>query len=276
MSSSDIERWNAIAESWHRWIPQMHTWYEPATQLMLDLAKVGSGSRVLDIAAGDGDQSLTAAERVGSSGYVLAIDKAEKLLAIAERAAREAGYPNIETRLMDGENLDLPENSFDAVICRFALMFFDDPVRGLEGVKRVLKTKGKFSAVVYADNGDPEFLTALTTVQKYLGIAQPAQPAKPAATSLGNMEVLEQTFAKAGFVNVDVHPLTLQVKMASTKECVRYLQDTSPTIRELLIHLSANNRDEVWQAVNKALARYETTTGFEVLHHVLVAAGVKP
>jgi len=272
MSSSEIERWNAIAESWHKWIPHMHTWYEPATELMLDLAQVETGNRVLDIAAGDGDQSLAAARRVGSGGYVLAIDKADKLLAIAEHSVREAGYSNIETRLMDGEKLDLPENSFDAAICRFALMFFNDPEHGLKGVKRVLKTNGKFSAVVYADNGDPEFLTALSTVQKYLGI----KPTKPAATSLGKKEFLEQTFVKAGFVDVEVHPLTLLVKMASTGECVRYLQDTSPTIRELLLSLSANNRDEVWQAVNKALARYETISGFEVYHHVLVAVGVKP
>ena len=127
MSSLNTERWNAIAESWHRWIPQMHTWYNPATELMLNLAHIGPGNHVLDIAAGDGDQSLTTAERIGLSGYILAIDKAEKLLAITERSARDAGYPNIETRLMDGENLDLPENSFDAAICRFALMFFNDP-----------------------------------------------------------------------------------------------------------------------------------------------------
>jgi len=273
MSSSDIERWNAIAESWHRWIPHMHTWYEPATELMLDLAQIGPGSQVLDIAAGDGDQSLAAAERVGPDGHVLAIDKADKLLAIAEQTARELGYSNIESRVMDGENLNLPENSFDAAICCFALMFLKNPVKGLEGIKRVLRTNVKFSAVVYADNGDPEFLTALSTVQKYLGIKQPA---KPAATSLGNMEFLEQTFVKAGFVDVAVHPLTLLVKMASTEECVRYLQDTSPTIRELLLPLPPKNRDEVWQAVNKALARYETISGFEVYHHVLVAVGVKP
>lgn len=272
MSSSDIERWNAIAESWHRWIPHMHTWYEPATELMIDLARIGPGNRVLDIAAGDGDQSLIVTERVGLNGYVLAIDKAEKLLAIAEKSAKAAGHLNIETRLMDGEKLELPENSFDAAICRFALMFFNDPVQGLKGVKRVLKTNGKFSAVVYAENGDPEFLTALTTVQELLGIERPA---KPAATNLGNLNVLEQTFKKAGFTDVELHPLTLEVKMESTEECVNYLQDTSPTIRELVQPLSPGEQNRVWKAVDEALTQYETTSGFEVQHRVLVAVGGK-
>jgi len=270
MSSSEIERWNAIADSWHKWIPHMHTWYEPATELMLDLANIGPGSRVLDIAAGDGDQSLATAERVSSNGYVLAIDRAGELLAIAEQAAKAAGYSNIETRLMDGENLELPENSFDAVICRFALMFFNKPIQSLQGIKRVLKTKGKFSAVVYAENGDPEFLTALATVQEFLGVEQPA---RSAARSLGNLKVLEQTVDAAGFTDVEVHPLTLQVQMASTEECVEYLQDTSPTIRELLLPLSSDKQNEVWQTVNKALAKYKTQTGFEVQHRVLVAVG---
>ncbi len=98
--ASEAERWNAIAEGWHRWIPMMRAWYAPATELMLDLARMGPGSRVLDIAAGDGDQSMAAAARVGSSGYVLAIDRANELLAIAEQSAREAGLLNLQTRLM--------------------------------------------------------------------------------------------------------------------------------------------------------------------------------
>jgi len=273
MTTPDIDRWNAIAESWHKWIPHMHTWYEPATDLMLKFSHISPGSRVLDVAAGDGDQTLAIAERVGHRGYVLAIDKAEKLLQIAKRSAEDAGYANIETRLMDGENLELPANSFDAVVCRFALMFFKNPVQALEGIKHILKAGRKFSAVVYAENGDPEFLTALSTVQEILGIERTATPA---ATSLGSPDVLQQTLVKAGFSDVEVRPLTLNVRMASPKECVNYLQDTSPTIRELLLPLSTDKQNSIWKAVENALSIYTTTSGFEVQHRVLVAAGGKP
>ena len=270
MSSSNIERWNAMAESWHRWMPKMHAWYEPATELMLDLAQISSGDNVLDIAAGDGDQSRTAATRVGPSGHILAIDRADKLLAIAAQSAREAGLSNLETRIMDGENLEFPEKSFDAAICRFALMFFNNPVQGLEGVRRVLKPSGRLSAVVYGENGEPEFLTALSTAQKHLGFEEQA---KPAATSLGTPEVLEQTFTAAGFLDVEVHPLALQVRMDSAAECVGYLQDTSPTLKEMLLSVSAEARRSTWSAVEESLLQYEGPSGFEVHHRVLVAAG---
>lgn len=270
----EAERWNAIAEGWHKWIPMMRAWYAPATELMLDLARIAPGSRVLDIAAGDGDQSMAAAARVGASGSVLAIDRANKLLAIAEQSAKEAGLPNLETRLMDGENLELPDASFDAVTCRFALMYFDHPIQGLQGIKRVLKSGGRVSMVVYGENGSPEFSLALSTVRRWVGLLD--QESQSAAHSLGTPGVLEQTFATAGFREVEVHALTLPVRMASATECVHYLQNTSPTLRELLLPFSPEARKDAWQAVEKALSEFEGPTGFEVQHRVLVAAGSAP
>ena len=57
------EQWQDAAEAWHRWDPVFDRWLGEATQLMLDLAQVGEGTRVLDIAAGSGGQSLEAARR---------------------------------------------------------------------------------------------------------------------------------------------------------------------------------------------------------------------
>jgi ubiquinone/menaquinone biosynthesis C-methylase UbiE len=272
--ASEAERWNAIADGWHQWIPMMHAWYEPATELMLDLARIHAGSRVLDIAAGDGDQSLAAAARVGPSGYMLAIDKADKLLTIAEQSAREAGLSNLKTRLMEGENLELPEASFDAVICRFALMYFHDVVHGLQGMKRVLKPGGRVSVVVYGENGSPEFSLALSTVRRWMGLFD--QDSQSAAHSLGMPGVLEQILTTAGFRDVEVHALTLPIRMSSAAECVRYLQNTSPTLRELLLPISSEARSHMWHAVEDALLEFESPTGFQVNHRVLVAAASAP
>src|SRR5688572_9431959 len=214
------QKWNSIAESWHSWIPRMREWYAPATDLMLDLARIERGSRVLDVAAGDCDQSMAIASRVGPDGYVLAIDVAEKLLEIGAKSAREAGFQNIETRVMDGGNLDLPDHSFDAVICRFALMFLPDPVSGLRGMNRVLRPDGRVSLVVYGVNGSPEFSLAVSVVRKHLGLPE----AKAAAYSLGEIEVLQQSLEKGGFLEIEIHTLDLPIHMASAEECIHYLQ----------------------------------------------------
>ena len=99
------KRWQDAAEAWHRWIPVVREWAGPATELMLELTGVGPGGRVLDIAAGDGDQSLLAAARVGPTGLVLATDIAPNLVALAAQTVRESEIKNLEARVMDAENL---------------------------------------------------------------------------------------------------------------------------------------------------------------------------
>ena len=98
--------------------------YGAATEMMLDLAGVQAGSRVLDVAAGTGESALMAAARVGSKGHVVAADVSASMLNVAAEAARQAGLTNVETRVMNAENLELDTDSFDAVICRDALMLF--------------------------------------------------------------------------------------------------------------------------------------------------------
>ena len=134
----------------------MSAQYAPATELMLDLARLRPGDRVLDIAAGDGYQSIAAARRVGPTGHVLAVDIAREQLRYAATAAREAGVEHLETRVMDAENLDLPDASVDAVLCQFGLMFLPDVDRGLREMLRVLKPGSWASLVIFAAGGTPE------------------------------------------------------------------------------------------------------------------------
>ncbi len=263
------ELWSEAAVGWHGWIPRMRGWYAPATSLMLDLAGIGPGSRVLDVAAGDGDQSLAAAERVGPRGFVLATDPAAELLAFADRSAKQAGVENLETRVMEAENLLLADGSFDAVICRFGLPFFSDPDRGLGEMNRVLRRSGRVSLVVYDVEGSPEFSLALSVVLRRLGLS--GDPAS--ATGLAGQGVLEQMLEKAGFGEVEVHKMTLPIRMASAGECVSYLEDTSPTLRGILSSSSPEERQKAWMEIERALSKFETPTGFEVDHRVLVAAG---
>jgi len=267
--ASTAKKWDDIATSWHSWIPRMREWYEPATDLMVKLARIRSGSRVLDIAAGDLDQSIAIANLVGPDGYILAIDVAEELLQIGEDTAREVGVTNIETRVLDGASLDLPGLSFDAVVCRFALMYFPDPIGSLKGINRVLRQDGRVSLVVYGVNGSPEFSLAVSVTRKHLGLPE----TKAAAHSLGKPAMLQQTLEKGGFSEVEIHTLDLLVRMSSAEECVNYLQATSPTLTELTSNLSSAKREEVWNQVLEALRIFEVKTGFEINHKVIVAAG---
>ena len=140
-----------VAEQWQRGKVQRDEINASANEMMLDLANLRAGSRVLDVAAGTGDQTILAARRVGPTGYVLATDLSASMLNVAAEASRNVGLTNIDTRVIDAENIDLDADSFDAVICRMGLMLFSNPVKALTGMHRVVKPAGKVVALVWSD-----------------------------------------------------------------------------------------------------------------------------
>ena len=106
-----MSEWQSAAEAWNRWESTIRLWLGPATAVMLDFARIGTGSHVLDVAAGAGEPAITAARLVGATGRVVATDISSNILAFADSAARACGLDDIvETCAMDGENLELPEH----------------------------------------------------------------------------------------------------------------------------------------------------------------------
>ena len=105
---------------------------------MLNLAGIRPGHRVLDVAAGTGEQTLMAARRVGPGEFVLATDIADRMLAYLDEAARNEGLTNVQTRLVDARLLELERDSFDAAICRLALMLIPERHKALTAIHRAL------------------------------------------------------------------------------------------------------------------------------------------
>src|SRR5947209_18078432 len=81
------QQWQETAAAWHRWGPALEEWLDEATELMLDLARIGEGSRVLDVAGRAGRQALAAARSVGPPGAALATDISSHVPRCADRPA---------------------------------------------------------------------------------------------------------------------------------------------------------------------------------------------
>lgn len=107
--STTRQQWQTAAKAWNDWGSTLDSWLGPATETMLDMAHVDRGARVLDVAAGAGGQSLLAARRTGSTGQVLATDISANILEYAAAAARAEDLSQIETKVIDGEELDTLE-----------------------------------------------------------------------------------------------------------------------------------------------------------------------
>ena len=257
------EQWQNAAEAWRRWGPTLEEWLGPATELMLDQAGIAVGDRVLDLAAGAGGQTIAAARRVGSSGSVLATDISPAILAYADDAARAAGFSNVEVREMDGENLDLEDSSFDAVISRVGLIYFPDRQRALGEIFRVLRAGGRVSAIVYSTpERNPFFSIPVAIIRRIAGLPAPA-PGLPGPFSLGGPGVLDSAYADAGFDEVDVRPLDAPVRFPSTAECVRFERESFGALHAMLAGVTEAERDRAWREIEGELSQFESPDGFE-------------
>lgn len=269
------DQYDEIAARWHRWTPVMRVQYAPATQLMLDLAHLRPGDRVLDIAAGDGYQSIEAARRVGPTGHVLAVDLAPEQLRYAAAAARDAGVKHFETQVMDAEHLELASNSVDAVLCQFGLMFLPDVERGLREMLRVLKASSRVSLVIFAVDGTPESDVVESIVRRRAGRVE-ATSFRPSGAALGAPGALREKLEAVGFQSVESYDLQVPFRLPSAAEAVAYHREAHPSLRTRISSLSAEQRDALWREVETALGSFVDADGFVSLNRVVVAAGTRP
>ena len=270
------QQWQAAAEAWHRWGPTLAEWLGPATETMLDMAGVRPGSRVLDVAAGAGEQTLVAARRVGPEGHILATDISSNILEFAASEARAAGLPNVETRVMDGENLDeLDADSFDAVISRVGLIYFPDQQKALTGMLRVLKPGGRIGAIVYSTADKNQFFSIPISIIRRRAELPPPLPGQPGPFSLGAPGVLEEAFRFAGFRDIEARVVPAPVRMASAAECVRFERESFGALHQMMATLSDAEREETWQEIEQELKQFETADGFEGPCEMVVGSGVK-
>lgn len=240
----------------------------PATELMLELAQVRTGSRVLDVAAGTGDQTLIAAQRVGPTGYVLATDISGSMLKLASDAAREAGFTNVEIRVMNAENIDLDADSFDAVICQLGLFLFPNPANTLRSMRRVVRPGGKVAALVFS------------TAEKNpyqgipLGVASRFGSAPLPLFSLSETDVLENTFRESGSRGVTVQAHSFSRRFSSTAEMIRRLKETA-FLRGPIEKLGEAQREQAWTEIERQFSQLEGPNGVEVLGEFLIGVGTK-
>lgn len=269
------QQWQNAAEAWHRWGPTLSDWLGAATERMLDLAGVRAGSRVLDVAAGAGEQTLRAARRVGPAGYVLATDIAPDLLVFAAADARRAGLDRVETRVLDGEQLDVEPASFDAVICRVGLIYFPDQQRALAGIRRALKPGGTLAAIVYSTPERNAFFSTPVSIIRRRAQLPPPLPGQPGPFSLGAPGVLEAAYTEAGFRDAQAVTVAAPLRLPSARECVRFERESFGALHQLLAGVSDAEREAAWTEIEEALRTYEGPGGFEGPCELLVGVGTR-
>lgn len=259
------EQWQEAAEAWHRWDPTLEDWLGAATELMLDLTGVGEGTRVLDVAAGSGGQTLAAARR---GATVLATDISEAILEYAAAEARRAGLERVATRTLDGEELDVEPGAFDVVISRLGIMYFPDKPRAVAEQHRALRSGGRFGAIVFAEGEANGFFSMPIGIIRRRAELPPPAPGLPgpfSATGIGTL------LDDAGFHDVRVERLAAPLRLPSAAECARLERESFGALHQMLAGLDPSEQADAWAEIEDALGQFEGPDGFVGPCELLVA-----
>ncbi|MBL27251.1 MAG: SAM-dependent methyltransferase [Rhodospirillaceae bacterium] len=268
--------WESAAPGWARWERTLSEGLADATDALIDMAGVRPGMRVLDVACGAGNQSLRVAERVGSSGSVVASDISATMLEFVRANAARAGVLNIETREYAAENLDEADGPFDAAICRVGLMLFPSPRKALEALQRVLKPSGRFAALVFTTPANnPYMAQPMAILMQYAGKSPPA-PGQPGIFALGGEGILEGLMKESGFVDVQTQTVRAQLRLPSASDALEMMQQAFGVYRAIVANLDPEEKARAWNEVHKCLKRFESNGNFETELEFIIGSGARP
>ena len=266
--------------AWDRIAPGYDRTNTP-TQMWLGnegLRRVGlrAGMRFLDVAAGSGALSIPAA-RLGAD--VLAIDQSPVMLELLRARAHQQGL-TIETRVMDGHALDLPDNHFDVAGSQFGVMLFPDMPKGISEMVRVARPGGAVLLHAYGDPHQIDFLGfligALQSVRPTF--SGPPMDPPPLEFQLADPKRLRSEFAAAGLKAVRVEPVTETTEFESGKALWDWILSSNPIVECVLspLTLTKEETEVVQQALETMVRDRAGSTGAAKLtNSINIGSGTK-
>lgn len=246
--------------------------YGAATWQMLAAADLQLGDQVLDIAAGTGDQSRQAARLVGPRGSVLATDISQEMLAVAARRAEQERLSTMTTRAMNAEQLDLPENWYDAVISRFGLMLIPNLQQALAEIRRVLKPGGRLAALVWSKPERNPLFTLDEAILAQWRATEEANEPQADVFSLADAALFASRLKQAGFQDVQVQAIPLTFHFPSFEVLTAWW---GSSWKNALAKLDSGPGWRLLEEARQAVRQFEGPQGIMAPAEVLLGVGAK-
>lgn len=267
-NADQAEFWNsAQGQKWVTHQRQMDTLLDPVLQAVLDLADLKPGAQVLDVGCGSGASSAAAAQRVGPEGRVLGVDISRPMLDAAKAQAAASDLQNLDFVEADASQADLGQDIFDALISRFGVMFFADPIAAFRHISQALKPGAHLAFACWGRiDANPWFTAPAQAAKAVLGPPEKSDPDAPGPFSMRDIDKLKQTLTAAGLSDIEVTPTDILLTPPGDLHDVTALSCKIGPAARTLAYFSAGEAEEqaVIARLGNAFEVYRTPEGVRI------------
>jgi SAM-dependent methyltransferase len=268
--------WAQSASYWEKHRDAIRRMFSPITEALIRDAHVSPGHTVLDIGSGPGEPALTVASFVGKQGRVCGIDPTSEMISAAQREAIRQGLENVEFEVATADHLRFSSNFFDAVVSRFAIMFFPFPVDALRETLRTLKPGGRMAFAVWSFADSNPFHYVLSRLIDRYAPQSPTPTEWSDAFRYASPGTLLAILNEAGAVDTLERLFQFKIEAPLSIEAFWDLRsEMSEKLRAKLKLLSAGQIAEVRIQAIEALRPYATPEGMSLPAEVLIVSGRK-
>jgi len=256
MASSEQEQlWNGPSgRVWVEAQALLDQTFRPFEDLLVEAALARSPRRVLDIGCGTGATTLALARRLGAHARCVGLDISDPMLALArERAAREGSQA--EFIRADAQTYRFEPASFDLIVSRFGVMFFDDPVAAFANLRRAATGDATLRLVAWRSAADNPFMTAAERAAAPLLPNLPTRnPDGPGQFAFADAARVRAIFDQSGWTGIDIQPIDVECAFPA-RELDSYLTRLGPVGR-VLQDGDDRTRAQLLAAIRPAFDRY--------------------
>lgn len=256
-ANGESVRWSNAAPFWEKRRGTIERLFRPVSEALIEDAEVVTGMSVLDIATGHGEPALRIAELLGSNGEVVGVDPLDGMIDAARGEAARRSLGNARFEVAAADRLPFSDNRFDAIVCRFGVMFFPSPAVAAREMLRVLKPGKILAFAVWHFPENNPFHSVLAQVVDQAVPPQVLPLDAPEAFRFAAPGKLKRVLEEAGAANSMERAFQFSIKAAmSVEEFWSFRLEWSGVLRDRLATLSPDRFAEVREQAFESFRRF--------------------
>ncbi len=246
--------WDRAGKVWVEQQALLDRIYAPVAEAVVEAAGLHAGEAVLDVGCGSGATTFAAAWRTGPEGRAVGVDISPALVELARRRAGEEGQEGVAFQLADAQTATF-DQTFDAIVSRFGVMFFPDPVAAFANLRSASKPGGRLAFACWRSPEDnPLSLVPLAAAAPFLETPLTYAKDAPGRFGLADPDRARRILAEAGWRKVEIAPL--DTTAPGGFEDLMTLSVRVGPLNPALAGVDEALRTRVHEAVAKALEPY--------------------